>query len=48
MCWINWFTKINNKNILDEMNQAIKHRWPDDSGIFFDLELFIKIYKLEV
>ena len=37
MCWINWLISKNNpitKNILKKMNQAIIHRWPDDSWFF--------------
>ena len=39
MCWINWFIgklKNNPKKTLEKMNKSIKHRWPDDDGIFFD------------
>lgn len=38
MCWINWFINISSWNIrlLQDMNEAIKHRWPDNSDTFFD------------
>lgn len=39
MCWINWIiTKFKSENeinnILERMNFSIKHRWPDDQGIY--------------
>lgn len=39
MCWINWFLKNNlnwvkAESLLNDMNDAIKHRWPDDQGVF--------------
>lgn len=38
MCWINWCIKILDKQklgaLINDMNQAIVHRWPDDQGSF--------------
>ena len=41
MCWINWFinsdlSKKDTTDLLNKMNKAINHRWPDDNWIFID------------
>lgn len=41
MCWINWFIKASileddAKNLIKNMNKAIRHRWPDDEWFYVE------------
>lgn len=50
MCWINWIISKSNisKQDLEKMNQVIKHRWPDDSWIFIDKNIWLGQVRLSI
>jgi len=49
MCGINWFVWKNLDNsILKNMNQSINHRWPDDSGLYFDQDKNIALWQVRL
>ena len=50
MCWINWIISKSNisKQDLEKMNQAIKHRWPDDSWFFIDKNIWLGQVRLSI
>lgn len=47
MCSINGFT-FSNKNLLEKMNQATKHRGPDGTGVYFDESISLGHNRLSI
>ena len=47
MCGINGFN-FRDKNLIREMNQAIKHRGPDDEGIYLDKDVSLGNVRLAI
>ena len=48
MCGICGFYGLNDKNLLKKMSSAIKHRGPDDNGIFIDNNIALANQRLSI